>query len=71
MTSLKDLGSLPVVGTGVIGNRDPENPCEDYNPLPRVLSERPAECLSDGHYLCKGCKWFDREGRRLAVGGDW
>lgn len=56
MTTLYTMMSLPVFGTGVIGNRDPDSPCVDYNPLPRVLSDRNAECLSDGHYLCKGCK---------------
>lgn len=61
--------TLPVfTGTGVIGNRDPDNPCIDFDNRPRIMFDRQAECWSDGHYLCKECKWFDAEGRRIATG---
>lgn len=57
-----------IIGTGVKGNRDPDAICTDYDPTPRTMYDRRAECWSDGHYLCKECKWFDAEGRRVATG---
>lgn len=39
---------------GVPFNRDPENPCEHYEPRKRQLSDW-ADCHTDGHYLCNEC----------------
>lgn len=40
--------------TGVPGRRDPEYPCESYEPRTRLRSDR-GSCEGDGHYLCPGC----------------
>lgn len=40
---------------GIPGNRDPENPCTGYSPRKRLSGDYPAECETDGHYLCKEC----------------
>ncbi len=40
--------------TGVPGNRDPEHPCEAYDPRP-WLQDDWNTCMTDGHYLCRGC----------------
>lgn len=39
---------------GLIGLRDPKYPCGDYEPGTVGLR---AECETDGHYLCAGCRW--------------
>lgn len=39
---------------GIPGNRDPHSPCECYAPRRRRLQDF-ADCLTDGHYLCKEC----------------
>jgi hypothetical protein len=39
---------------GVPGNRDPENPCDFYEPRKKRLNDWD-DCLTDGHYLCREC----------------
>jgi hypothetical protein len=42
---------------GVPGNRDPEHPCDGYEPRKREPGDF-AECNGDGHYLCRKCALF-------------
>jgi hypothetical protein len=44
---------LPVVGRP--GERDPENPCADFDP-----GTPSGECETDGHYLCAECRHCER-----------
>lgn len=37
--------------------RDPDYPCDKYEAGQLGLGDF-AECESDGHYLCKTCKWL-------------
>ncbi len=39
---------------GAPGVRDPDAPCEGYDPSERKLGVL-ADCETDGHYLCEGC----------------
>ncbi len=42
---------------GMPGVRDPEHPCDVFDPLPE--GEHPdgrGDCLSDGHYMCRECR---------------
>lgn len=39
---------------GIPLNRDPENPCDHYEPRPWKLGDW-RDCLTDGHYLCGEC----------------
>ena len=39
---------------GAPGVRDPDSPCESYDPSERKLGVF-ADCETDGHYLCEGC----------------
>lgn len=47
------------VNGGIIGSpglRDPDAPCEDYEPENAVVA---SDCCGDGHYLCvEDCKRF-------------
>lgn len=45
---------------GLPYNRDPENPCEFYEPRPRRVNTW-ADCQSDGHYLCATCCRLQRQ----------
>ena len=47
------------VPTGLPGHRDPESICDQYFPVKQPSGKGP--CQSDGHYLCAGCEWIDRE----------
>ena len=47
---------------GMLGVRDPEFPCDEYQPTDnvdllgmRVTAPGDGLCDSDGHYLCVGC----------------
>ena len=40
---------------GIPGNRDPENPCSAYEPIPRHKEPAWDDCQTDGHYLCAEC----------------
>jgi hypothetical protein len=46
------VDKLPV---GIPGIRDPDNRCAGYTPRKRLVSDAPADCESDGHYLCNEC----------------
>jgi hypothetical protein len=39
---------------GIPGNRDPDFPCEAFEPIPRDKYAW-ADCETDGHYLCAEC----------------
>lgn len=41
--------------------RDPDHPCEFYEPVKQKIEGFSAECYSDGHYLCKECKHYKPE----------
>lgn len=43
--------------TGIPYNRDPECPCDAYEPRPRKTGQFGdwGRCNGDGHYLCTGC----------------
>ncbi len=45
----------PKMLVGVPGIRDPENRCPMYAPRKRRRGDSPAECETDGHYLCNEC----------------
>jgi len=46
------------VGTmGDKGIRDPEAPCERFDPSPYQIGDGPRDCYTDGHYLCRECKF--------------
>jgi hypothetical protein len=47
------LGVTPVGRFGDPGIRDPENPCEDFDPGETVAFP---QCYGDGHYMCKECR---------------
>lgn len=44
---------MAVAEIGEIGVRDPESICEEYVP---GSSDEDADCQTDGHYLCAGCR---------------
>lgn len=44
----------PKMPLGVPHNRDPEHPCDAYEPRPRELGDW-GSCQTDGHYLCNEC----------------
>lgn len=39
---------------GIPNNRDPQHPCEAYEPRRPHLNDW-ADCQTDGHYLCDKC----------------
>ena len=54
---------------GAVGIRDPEFPCEGYQPTEspdllglRVTAPGGGSCDSDGHYLCVGCRNLSDQG---------
>jgi hypothetical protein len=55
------VSSLPTdAKVGAPGVRDPEHPCDQYDPTPSEIGahgECEGECETDGHYLCRGCRW--------------
>ena len=55
-----------IMPVGLPGQRDPDNVCEFYSP--RNPIGQASGCISDGHYLCKGCHWLDMEARKAATG---
>ena len=55
----KPIDKLPV---GIPSMRDPDDRCSGYTPRKRLLGDAPADCLSNGHYLCGECAFFDKEG---------
>ena len=48
---------LPVKPVGVPGNRDPDYPCQAYNPRSPKWNDW-GKCEGDGHYLCHKCAHF-------------
>lgn len=61
-------GPKPV---GIPGNRDPDNPCRVFEPRPRRPGDF-ADCLGDGHYLCRECCHKDRDRDPEDAGkGEW
>lgn len=46
---------------GDLGVRDPDFPCDLFDPGPRKLS---GDCGGDGHYLCNECSLFEPEPER-------
>lgn len=40
---------------GIPYNRDPNAPCEAYEPFLQPRKEYFTDCETDGHYLCKKC----------------
>lgn len=58
------------MGVGIPGNRDPENPCPSYAPRKRLPGDGPAECRSDGHYLCKECVFYTDKPQTCWCGND-
>lgn len=54
------LGDTPAGRIGDPGVRDPDSPCEAYDPGKPTL-QTISDCESDGHYLCKGCALFKEE----------
>ena len=53
-------GRKPV---GIPGNRDPQAPCESYAPRKRKFGDW-SGCMTDGHYLCRGCAHRVEESER-------
>jgi hypothetical protein len=53
--------SIPKLGVGIPSMRDPDNKCEFYTPRKRRGGDAPADCQSDGHYLCKECIFYTIE----------
>lgn len=58
--------AMPRKPVGIPYNRDPDCPCDCYEPRPKKLGDFGdwGKCNSDGHYLCSGCAHFkdaDRE----------
>lgn len=41
---------------GQAGVRDPDNPCEAFDP-----GEPSGDCSPDGHYMCQECRLCDLE----------
>ena len=53
-------------GTGIPGDRDPEAPCDSYDP--RRFTAIFEECIGDGHYLCKQCiHWVNHEREEINI----
>jgi len=53
---LRRMKSVPVRALfGEPHVRDPDFICRDFEPGERVPT---ATCESDGHYLCKECRWL-------------
>lgn len=50
--SVKASGKRPV---GIPLERDPDAPCEFYEPVKRFGQYRFNDCETDGHYLCDKC----------------
>lgn len=55
---------------GQAGVRDPEHPCDAFDPVKGIdwlglfitaPGDASATCMSDGHYLCKGCSHLSAE----------
>jgi hypothetical protein len=53
---------------GMAGVRDPESPCEEFDPVDdidwlglQLTAAGDGDCQSDGHYLCLGCTHLDFE----------
>jgi hypothetical protein len=56
---------------GIPGNRDPDHPCPSYEPRPRRWNDF-ADCMTDGHYLCKECCHRDEDHDPDSHGrGEW
>ena len=51
-------GKLP---DGVPGIRDVDHKCPAYAPRKRDYMKDHFKCGGDGHYLCIGCAFFDKE----------
>jgi hypothetical protein len=52
-------GRLP---NGIPGIRDVDHPCSGYTPLKPGEERGPeAQCMSDGHYMCGECVYFNLE----------
>lgn len=51
---VKRLPVQKIWPVGVPGHRDPDNPCEFYEPRRQRLDEW-GDCDGDGHYLCDDC----------------
>jgi hypothetical protein len=52
----KACGKRVRLPDGTPGVRDVDAPCQDYDPGKANLMQSP-NCESDGHYLCRGCRW--------------
>ncbi len=53
-------GAYTKAPTGIPGHRDPDYPCNGYNPSARFRLDW--RCDGDGHYLCEGCAhWRGRD----------
>jgi hypothetical protein len=59
---------------GQRGVRDPEHPCEEFEPVPdidwlglRLAAPGTGHCDSDGHYLCGGCRNLSERGRQERI----
>ncbi len=50
----------PKGGLGDKAVRDPDAPCLDFDPSMSGLGDM-QQCETDGHYLCRACKWKVRE----------
>lgn len=47
------------------GVRDPEAPCEVFDPLPEgVYPSGRGDCMGDGHYLCHECSRLSADSER-------
>lgn len=47
---------------GDAGVRDPEYPCDAFDPLPdRVKPTGRGDCMGDGHYMCRECSMLSAE----------
>jgi len=54
----------PKAAKNIIGipyQRDPESPCEAYEPFLQHRKEYFTDCESDGHYLCRKCCHLKKE----------
>lgn len=59
---------------GQPGVRDPEGPCDAFDPAPdidwiglRTSAHAAGKCCGDGHYLCLGCREFNSVGAEVYV----
>jgi hypothetical protein len=53
--------SVETLPIGIPGMRDPDNRCSGYTPRKRIMGDAPADCESDGHYLCKECAFLEKK----------